>query len=256
MSRTACAGALALLVSAAAWAQQPSPSPEAAPDEGRYLGRPVPDILVRDAAGRTLVLAQASRERPVLLALVFSRCAGICSPFLASLRSAEAAAGETRDYRTVVVSFDPRDTAEDMAAMSRGLDIAGRTGWVFGVVAPNDVEALARAVGFWFRWDAARRQFDHPAMLVAIQRGRIVRLLVGGAVRPARLEEVLRELRGGFVAAYPLPGRVLFRCFEYDLARGRWRLDWGFALLVAPAAVTFGATFALFALTRRTEPGH
>jgi protein SCO1/2 len=224
------------------------------PDEGRYLRREVPDLLVRDARGVMLRLSGLWADRPILLALVFTRCAGVCSPFLSSLRSAEdSVGGSGRDYRTVVLSFDPRDTADDMAAMAARLGLEARRDWTFGVADADDVERLARAVGFWSRWDESREQFDHPAMLVAVDGGRVVRLSVGGMVEPVRLEEIVRELRGEFVAGYPVPGRVLFRCFEYDPRTGRWALDWGFLLLAVPAAVTFLGTAAAFAAARRSD---
>ena len=68
---------------------------------------------------------------------------------------------------------------------------------------------IMTAVGSWSRWDEARQQFDHPALVAGIRNGRIVRLLSGGSVPAVRLQEVVRELRGDFVGAYPLPGKVL-----------------------------------------------
>jgi protein SCO1/2 len=222
------------------------------PDEGRYLRKEVPDLVLRDARGRDVRLSALWAERPILLALVFTRCAGVCSPFLSSLRSAEASVGGSgTDYRTVVLSFDPRDTEEAMADLAGRLGLDARPDWTFGVATAADVERLARAVGFWFRWDEPSGQFDHPALLVAVDAGRVVRLSVGGVVEPARLLEVVRELRGEFVAAYPLPGRILFRCFDYDPRTGRWALDWGFLLLALPAALTFLGTAAAFAAARR-----
>lgn len=226
------------------------------PDEARYLRREVPDLLVRDAEGRELALSKLWSERPLLLALVFTRCAGVCSPLLASLHAAEASVGGAgTDYRTVVLSFDPRDRTQDMASLADRLGADARAGWTFGVASEPEVRALARSVGFWFRWDEPTRQFDHPALLVAVDRGRVVRLLVGGAVEPARLLEVVRELRGEFVPTYPLPGRVLFRCFQYDAKTGRARLDWGFLLLLVPAVCTLAGTAAAFAAAGRRRPG-
>lgn len=243
------------LVLAGSLPGEPLPAPAGpVPDEGRYLRRDVPDLLVLDARGRELRLSSLWAERPILLALVFTRCAGVCSPFLSSLGSAEASVGGAgTDYRTVVLSFDPRDTEEDMAGLAGRLGLDARPDWTFGVAAAADVERLARSVGFWFRWDEPTGQFDHPALLVGVDGGRVVRLSVGGTVEPVRLLEVVRELRGEFVAAYPLPGRVLFRCFEYDPRTGRWALGWGFLLLLLPAAVSLGGTAAAFAAARRTD---
>ena len=89
------------------------------------------------------------------------------------------------------------------------------------IAAPEDVKKLAEATGFWYEWDESRQQFDHPAMLAGIRDGRLARLLVGGSVTPVRLDELVREVSGEFVASYPLPGRVRFRCVQFDAARGK-----------------------------------
>jgi protein SCO1 len=253
MVRAGLTAALVLAAATGGAAGAPGPA-DLVPDEGRYLRNEVPDLVVRDASGRDVRLSSLWAGRPILLALVFTRCAGVCSPFLSSLRAAEASVGGAgTEYRTVVLSFDPRDTEADMADLAGRLGLAARPDWTFGVAAAADVERLARAVGFWSRWDEPTRQFDHPALLVAVDRGRVIRLSVGGVVEPARLLEVLRELRGEFVAAYPLPGRVLFRCFDYDPRTGRWALGWGFLVLAVPAAVAFLGTAAAFAAARRPD---
>ena len=141
-----------------------------------------------------------------------------------------------------------------MTALARRLGLAARPDWTFGVSSGAAVERLARTVGFWFRWDEPTAQFDHPALLVAVDRGRVVRLMVGGTAEPVRLLEVVRELRGGFVAACPRPGRVLFRCFQYDPRTGRFALGWGFRLLAVPATLTLLGTADLFVAARRGRP--
>ncbi len=223
------------------------------PAEGRYVGRSVPDLRLTDSGGRPRSLSEEWKDGPVLLALVFSRCAGVCSPMLASLRSAQAALPAPPPYRTVVVSFDPRDTAADMAEWADRLGLRGRADWTFAVADGPGVRSLASAVGFWSSWDERRRQFDHPALVLAIVRGRVVRFLVGGAVAPLRLQEVVREISGELVGQYPLPGRVLVRCFQYDPARGVV-IDWGFLVLMAPAGLTAATTLGLFALARGRRP--
>ncbi len=238
------AAALLLLEVSLAGAQ---PAIEGLPNEARYLGRLVPDVSLRTAAGDTTLQRQSSGQ-PLLLALVFSRCAGVCSPFLASLRSAqEVVGGRGASYRTLVVSFDPRDSLRDMDALAERLGLAQARDWSFGVADAAAVQRLAEAIGFWFAWDAERKQFDHPALLVGVREGRVARLLVANQVEAARLQEVVRELRGEFVPAYPLPGRVAFRCFEYDPASGRYLMGPGFLLLLLPATLAVLFTGALFA---------
>ena len=186
----------------------------------------------------------------MLVALAYTRCVGLCTPFLASLASAEALAG-AHDVRTLVLSLDARDTVADMGEMAERMGLGGQPDWTFGVAAAGDVAALSSAVGFSYTWDPNRQQFDHSALLVAVRGGRVVRLLAGPDVDPARLQEVVRELRGEFVGAYPLPGRVLVRCFDYDPRSGRFSIGWGFLALVVPAACAFAGTLALFGAARR-----
>ncbi len=220
-------------------------APDRPPDETRYLNRPVPDIAVRTPAGPTQLSALWG-DGPLVLTMVFTRCAGICSPYLRALRRADEALDLPDDVRRVVISFDPRDTPHDLQRTGDHLGVTGHPGWVLGVADPTDVERLARALGFWFEWDEDRRQFDHPALLVGIRDGRVARLLVGGSVTAVRLGEVVREARGQFVASYPLPGDVLFRCFDYDPLTGAPVLAWGALVLLVPALGAAVATGVLF----------
>jgi cytochrome oxidase Cu insertion factor (SCO1/SenC/PrrC family) len=238
-------GLTILLVLASVALAQPAPGPM--PEEGRYVGLRVPDLAFRDAWGRGGSLLAFGQERPMLLALVFTRCTGVCSPFLASLARAQNALGDRgRAYRTLVLSFDPRDTAADMEELAARLGLREVADWTFAVAAEGDVRRLGDTFGFWYSWDADRGQFDHPGMLVALDRGRVVRLLLGPQVESARLQEVVRELRGDFVPAYPQPGRVLFRCFQYRADTGELQLGWGFLILLVPGLVVAAATLALF----------
>ncbi|GBC84440.1 hypothetical protein HRbin11_00868 [bacterium HR11] len=225
--------------------------PYGIPREERYLYRPVPNVTVTTRNG-TVSLDRLWQDRSVLLTLVYTRCAGVCYPFVRSLKEAvRRVGGLGRDYRVVVLSFDPRDTVETMASMARAVGLADHPDWVFGVTTPAAIERLTRTVGYWTRWDAATRQYDHPSVLIGIDRGRVVRFLVGAAVVPDRLYEVVRELRGEFVGTYPLPRKnVVFRCLQYRPGQGT-TLDWGFLLLPAPGFVAFGMTALIFWKVRR-----
>ncbi len=227
-------------------AGKPSDQP---PNEDFYLYKQVPDITVQDKAGSTIQLSQIWRDKPVLLTMVFTRCTGVCSPFLNSLKSATAAAGGLGDdYRVVVLSFDPKDSIADMNGMAEDLGLKSNAAWIFGIASPPEIRRLAEATGIWFRWDASVQQYDHPAVVVAIEQGRVVRMLAGATVPVTGLMEVIQELRGKFVASYALPGKVAFRCFEYDPRSGHYTLDWGLLLMVLPATFAILATVWIFFL--------
>jgi protein SCO1/2 len=242
-----------LVYMAAAATAQSAVSRDAPPSEERLLNTPVPDIWLTTATGTHVTLSQLAAAKPLVLTFVFTRCAGVCSPFLMSWRAADRAVGRQGAYSRLVLSFDPRDTQADMSALGRHLALQQSDNWTLAVGDPSEVRRLAEAIGFWWDWDDDRQQFDHPAMLAGIREGRLVRLLVGGSVNAARLDELMRGVSGEFVQSYPLPGRILFRCVQFDAATGRVTLDWGFALLLVPAAATGIATFVMFAAGARAR---
>jgi protein SCO1 len=244
---------LAVLLPTAVCAQQslgtPSNQP---PNEDLYVYKEIPDIEIQSAGSVATRLSAIWQNQPVLLTMIFTRCAGICSPFLRSLKTAAADAGGLgRDYRIVVVSFDPNDTASDMANLAVSLGVSANPGWIFGVAPAAEVRRLATASGFWFEWNPSIQQYDHPSLVVAIDRGRLVRMLAGANVPDASLREVVEELRGKFVASYALTGKVAFRCFEYDPQSGRYSLDWGLILMLLPGLAAIVAVIWAFFLIPR-----
>lgn len=225
------------------------------PREDERLYAPVFDAALVDSAGAPRRLSELWRRRPLIVTLVFARCTLICPPYLRSLqRAVGAVGGAGEDYDVAVVSFDPGDTPAAMAALAARLGLDDEPGWVFAAAAsPAAARELADSLGAWVRWDPAGLATDHPAMLAAVDGGRVVRLLVGATVPPRRLREVVWELRHEFVPSYPLPSeRVLFRCFRYRPDTGGVALDWGFLLLLAPGAGMLLGTVAIFG---RARPG-
>jgi protein SCO1/2 len=218
------------------------------PREDRYVYNKIPDILIRTHTGSEN-LASVWRDKPVLLTMIFARCGGVCSPFLRSLNSAIADAGGLgADYRVVVLSFDPRDGVADMERMAEELGVKSNGNWIFAVASSPEIARLAMATGFWFQWDGARQQYDHPSVVVAIDRGKLVRLLAGASVPSTSLRETVQELRGKFADSYALADKVAFRCFEYDPNSGRYTFDWGLVLMLLPAAAALLATVWVFFL--------
>ena len=223
------------------------------PDEDRFVNVPLPNIVLTTSSGARVEMTDVASGRPLLLALVFTRCAGVCSPFLGSWRSADGWLPARGSVQRLVLSFDPRDSTADMAELARHLGVDRDAGWTFAIAGADDVRRLAAAVGFWYDWDESRQQFDHPAMLAAVRDGRLVRLLVGGTITSGRLDELVREASGEFVRSYPLPGRVRFRCVQYDARTGRASLDWGFLLLLVPVGSVGIGTPILFAAGARAR---
>ena len=228
---------------------QPASRP---PFEDRFIAQSVPDITVATAMG-ALPLSRLWQEKPLVVTMVYTRCGGVCVPYLRFLRDAtHSDGGAGRDYRVLVLSFDPRDTVADMKSLAEELGLQSNPAWIFGVTGPDETRRLASATGYWFTWDPSNNQYDHPALLVGIKDGRLLRMLAGD-VPSVRFREVADELRGRFVRAYPLPSKVArFRCFQYD-ASGRLHLDWGVLLMFIPATFAIVCTICIFSVSRRSS---
>jgi cytochrome oxidase Cu insertion factor (SCO1/SenC/PrrC family) len=214
----------------------------------------VPDIAVRLDDGRTLHLAALWAERPLLLTFFYRRCAGSCTPFLQAVRDAvDGAGGLGEDYTVVALSFDEADTVAGLRLQAHMLGVLDAPGWSFAVADRADVARLASALDFWYRPVAATGQYDHPSLLVGIERGRVVRALVGDPGGRGDLRGLVAELRGGFTPYYAQAAGRATRCFGYDPVSGRLQIEPGALLLAVPALSALACALLAFGVRPRAQ---
>ena len=110
-------------------------------------------------------------------------CSMVVNGVLSAMKSLAWSAGQ--EYRTLVVSFDPRDTVAAASAKratyvaSYGRSVTPRA-FDFDVGEKGEVSRLAAALGFHYRWDEETKQFAHAAgAFVVTPDGRISRTLFG-----------------------------------------------------------------------------
>lgn len=217
------------------------------------------DLVFRDEYGRQAPLSSYFGERPVLLALVYYQCPMLCTQVLngveMSLKAVSFNPG--RDFEVVVVSFDPRDTAELAEAKKRNyLRRYGRpdtaNGWHFLTGEETNIKALAHAVGFRYRWDAATRQFAHASgIFLLTPEGRVSRYFFGVDYPP-------RDLRLGLIEASQrkignAADALLLFCYHYDPATGKYgAIVMNMLRLGAASFLVLGTVFFYF-LWRRNR---
>jgi len=216
-----------------------------------HLGSSVPgDLVLRDERGAALRLGEVL-DKPTVLALVYYRCAGICSPLLNSLATVAERTGlrAGRDFQLLAVSFDDRDTPPLAEAKKRNY-LAGLSpafppdAWRFLTRDAATTKRLAVAVGFGFRREG--EDFIHPAVLTVLSpQGKITRYLYGVSFLPFDLKMAIAEASEG--RAVPTANRVLQLCYRYDAAGRRYQLDVTRLAGIATVAalVLFGAVTAL-----------
>ena len=200
--------------------------------------------------GKDLDFSKLYAKKPVLLALIFTRCAGICNPFLIQLKENLQFKANKENFNVLVLSFDPRDSREDMDLLCTRLGLEENEQWIFATT--DEINELTESVGFYPVWDSTRSQFDHDAMLVGINtEGYITKKLIGLRNKPD-LTLMINSVNNVFSASYRLPGKSrLFSCFNYNPETGKNTPGLGLLVLTLPAFLTVLLVAGVNFFTRR-----
>jgi protein SCO1 len=200
------------------------------------LGRPVPpDLVFVGADGQTVRFGDCLGERPVILHLVYYQCPMLCKlssdGLLRALDTLTFKPG--KDFSIVTVSFDPREGPE-MSAAARQVAIerygrdAVEKGWQFLTGDQAAIAKLCDAVGFRYRFDAAKNQFAHATgVFILAPDGTLSRFLSGVEFSPRDLRMAIVDASAGKVGT--ASDQVLLMCYMYDPVTGKY----GFAVMTA-----------------------
>ncbi|HEY3348832.1 MAG TPA: SCO family protein [Thermoanaerobaculia bacterium] len=211
-------------------AEAPLPAPPVK-DIGfdQKIGDLVPlDLAFKDEAGKTVHLRDYLGKKPVVLSLVYFDCPMLCGMttdgLVRSLRALRMSVGT--EFDVLSVSFDPRETSE-LASVKKGPVMrqygrkGGAEGWHFLTGDKASVDALTKAVGFRYVWDAEQKQYAHATgVLVLTPQGRIARYFFG-------IEYPAKDLRLGLIEASEeklgsVVDQLLLLCYHYDPKVGRY----------------------------------
>ena len=193
-----------------------------------HVGSNVPrELTFTDSQHRVVSLGLFfAPHRPIVLVMAYARCTMLCSVVLRGIaevvRTSQLEPG--RDYLPVVVSLDPRETADEAARrQNRLLDEIRQPGrreiWPYLVGDQPSIAALADALGFRYAWDPQTEQYAHPAVVFVIAPdGRIAEYL-RGVTFDGLADAVARAARGELTSAST---RDLLACFHFDPAARRY----------------------------------
>jgi protein SCO1/2 len=172
------------------------------------LGAEVPrDLPFTGEDGRPVALRDLSGQ-PVLLSFNYTNCAKLCSVQLAGLaRALRESRWKGEGFSVFTLSIDPaeplgqlRRYEETFVRQAGGGDGVAR-GWRFASGKKADIDALAEAVGFRYRYDPDTGQFAHQATLVVLTGdGRVSGYLHGVAYAPDALRAALDRAGAGRIA--------------------------------------------------------
>jgi len=215
-----------------------------------------PDLTFRDETGKTVKLGDYFGRKPLILNLVYYNCTMLCGEALAGLASAMRLVkfDVGNEFDVVTVSFDPRETPEIAAARKKDyVRRYGRAnaaaGWHFLAGPADSINALTKAVGFQYQYDAKTNQYAHAtAIMVLTPQGRISRYFYGVDFPPKDLRMGLVEASQGKIGN--AVDAVLLFCYHYDPETGKYgAMVANILRLAAGATILFIGAF-LFVLWR------
>jgi protein SCO1/2 len=186
------------------------------------------ELTFRDETGQTVRLGQYFRDKPVVLALVYYDCPGLCDLILNGLSHAmeQISLNVGTDYQVVTVSFNPKEswqlaTAKKANYLEKYQRPGAKEGWHFLTGDEPAIKSLADTVGFHYKYDPISKQFAHAsAIYVITPEGRIARYFYGIEYKP-------RDFRLGLVEASANKigspaDQVLLFCYHYDPTTGKY----------------------------------
>jgi protein SCO1/2 len=174
------------------------------PPEGTQL--PL-DMHFVDDSGKSVKLGDYFKSgRPVLLALMYYRCPGLCSELLNQLTQSvpqmQLKAGSQFDV--VLISIDPREKPDIAKAKKDSyMDLMGNAaapgGWHLLTSPDNQVRDLADLIGFGYKLNPVNDQYMHQtAVYIVMPSGKISRVMGNTMVfDPAVLDDSLTNASDG-----------------------------------------------------------
>ena len=204
----------------------------AAMDIREHLGESIPlDLVFTDSDGSRIRLTDCFKgDKPVLMALAYYECPTLCTLGLNGLSDGGSDMTWTPgdEFNMVTVSIDPRETAT-LAAGKRTnyVEALGKEikpeGWRFLVGDKEEIEKLARAIGFGYFYDVKQDMYAHPAAVyILTPDGKISRYLYGVKFEEKDLRLCLLEAADGKIGS--IMNRFILYCYQFDPEANRYVL--------------------------------
>jgi protein SCO1 len=256
-------GAAAAISAAQAVPQPPGQSLADGLEIEQKLGAQIPlDLEFKDEHGNTVKLGDYFGERPVILSMIFFRCAGSCTHILNGMVDSMRAMKKAlpgNDFEVITVSIHPTETPE-LAALKKETYLErlnkpeAAEGWHFLTGPLETTKRLGDAVGFNYKYDAEKDTVQHPAgIMVLTPEGKVSRYFFGVQYPQRQVLDSLylaADNKIGAVDEHP----IKFFCMRYDPTTGRYTLIVERALILGGVMTLFVLATSIFMMSRRYRP--
>ena len=212
--------------------------PSQGPGEMDYLLRKIPDVKIKTSDSSSASLSSWYSQKPLLLTLAYSRCPGVCNPYLLQIRDQVSLLAVEKKFQMMVLSFDPEDDPGQLCRLAGFTDEnPPPASWTFGVLGEESRTDLVSALGF--QTQIVGELYDHNTVLALVNKDGNILQWIEGLPNKGQWDRLFKELTNEFVPVYPTLGSdVWTSCFRYDPASGNWRMNWGLLIILVPSIIT------------------
>jgi protein SCO1 len=194
--------------------------------------------------------------------MVYYECPMLCTQVLNGLVSSLGVINFDvgREFDVVAVSINPKETPglaaqKKQAYLDRYKRPQSAAGWHFLTGKEENIEQLAKAVGFRYAFDPAIQQYAHGAGIELLTpKGVISKYFYG-------IEFSARDIRFGVIEASdehigtPIDD-VLLLCYHYDPSTGKYGPVAIGAIRIGAVATMLGLGMFIFVSLRKERTGH
>ena len=230
------------------------------------LGAKVPqDLAFLDENGKTVLLGDYFKKKPVLITPVYYECPMLCSLILSellnTLKVMRLSAG--KDFDILTFSIDPKETpALALAKKNTYVKTYARPGaaegWHFLTGDEASIKKLTDSLGFFYAYDKTTQQYAHPAtVILTTADGVLTHYFAGIGTSPRDLRLGIVEASRGKVGT-PMD-QILLMCYHYDPETGKYGLVITRTIRIAGVltlVLLFTGILLLFKHERRTQVPH
>ena len=185
------------------------------------------DAKFRDENGQAVELKKYF-DKPVILTLVYYTCPMLCSEVLNGTASSlkPVKFDVDKEFNVVTISIDPKDTpglamSKKKMMMARYGRHGADLGWHFLTGDKENIDAVAKAVGWRYAYDPRSRQYAHAsAIMLLTPEGKVSRYFYG-------IEYSAKDIQFGIMDASQnkigsLNDQIALYCYHYDPATGKY----------------------------------
>ncbi|MCO5234312.1 MAG: SCO family protein [Chitinophagales bacterium] len=204
--------------------------------EEQELYQTIPNLTIQSTFGE-FQLSELYHQQPIIIAYIFTRCSGICYPYLLQLNDHIQQLNTQKKFKILVLSFDPRDQLADMQNLQKNYLMNTQKEWIFAIT--PDIQKLNSSIHFKPEWNKIQEQYDHESVLIGVNTEGYISSKKIGTTDLKDIQLLLKDIHNEFVISYPLKmTNTIMSCFTYDPATGKKKPALGLLILLLPAVLT------------------